>query len=91
MAEFDPCIGGGELPVDLTLVGVGAVLPGAEFAVQDAQVGDATVQALAGQGGQLDLGDVEPGAVFGVWWISSRWARLKALAGSNASYRDPMP
>src|SRR4051812_44835357 len=25
----------------------------------------------------------------GVWWISSRWARVNALAGSNASYSEP--
>ena len=26
----------------------------------------------------------------GVWWISRRWASANALAGSNASYSDPM-
>jgi hypothetical protein len=49
----------------LALVGVGGVLPGGEFGVE---VGDAAIEALAGQGGELDLGDVEPGAVSGVWW-----------------------
>ena len=65
MAEFDAGVGGGELPVDLALVGVGGVLPGGEFGVEGVEVVDPAVEALPGQGGQLDLGDVEPGAVFG--------------------------
>ena len=85
MAELDPGVGGSELPLDLALVGVGGVLPGGEFGVEGVEVGDAPVEALAGQDGQLDLGDVEPGAVSGVWWISSRCASASAVAGSNAS------
>ena len=85
MAEFDAGVSGGELPVDLALVGVGGVLPGGEFGVEDVKVGDAAVEALAGQGGEFDLGDVEPGAVSGVWWISSRCASANAVAGSNAA------
>jgi hypothetical protein len=68
VAEFDAGVGGGELPLDLALVGVGGVLPGGEFGVEGVEVGDAAIEALAGQGGELDLGDVEPGAVSGVWW-----------------------
>jgi hypothetical protein len=86
VAELDAGVGGGELPVDLALVGVGGALPGGEFGIEGVDVGDAPVEALASQGGELDLGDVEPGAVSGcVWWISSRWASAKAVAGSKAS------
>jgi hypothetical protein len=45
------------------LLGVGGVLPGGEFGVEGVDVGDAPVEALAGEGGEFDLGDVEPGAV----------------------------
>ena len=85
MAEFDAGISSGELPVDLPLISVGGVLPGGELGVEGVEVGDAPVETLAGQGREFDLGDVEPGAVAGVWWISSRCARAKAVAGSNAS------
>ena len=37
------------MPVDLTLVGVGGVLPGGEFGVEGVQVTDAAVEALASQ------------------------------------------
>ena len=84
MAELDPGIGGRESPLDLALVGVGGVLPGGEFGVEGVEVGDAPVEALAGQDGQLDLGDVEPERWRGVWWISSRCAGANAVAGSNA-------
>ncbi len=65
MAEFDAGAVGGELPIDLTLLGVGRVLPSGELGVQDVEVIDASVEALPGQRGELDLGDVEPGPVFG--------------------------
>jgi hypothetical protein len=64
VAEFEAGVGGGELPVDLALISVGGVLPGGEFGVEGVDVGDAAVEALASQGGEFDLGDVEPGAVF---------------------------
>ena len=48
MAELDPGVGGGELPLDLALVGVGGVLPGGEFGVEGVEVGDAPVEALSG-------------------------------------------
>lgn len=47
-----PCAG--ELSVDLALVGV-----------EDVEVIDASVQGLPSQRGELDLGDVQPGPVFG--------------------------
>jgi hypothetical protein len=85
VAEFDAGICGGELRVDLPLIGVGGLLPGGELGVEGVKVGDAPVQALAGQGRELDLGDIEREPCRGVWWISSRCANTNAVAGSNAS------
>jgi hypothetical protein len=48
--EFDAGVRRGELPVDLSLVGVDRVLPCGEFGVEGVEVGDAAVEALAGQG-----------------------------------------
>ncbi len=50
MAEFDAGVGCGELPVDLALIGVGGCLPGSEFGVEDVEIADASIEALAGQG-----------------------------------------
>jgi hypothetical protein len=50
VAEFDAGVGGGELPVDLALLGVGGQLPGGEFGVEGVDVGDTPVEALSGQG-----------------------------------------
>ncbi len=58
MPEFDAGVAGGELPVDLAFVGVGGVGPRFEFCVEDVDVGDAPAQALPGEAGQFDLGDV---------------------------------
>ena len=60
-------------------------LPGGEFGVEHVEVVDAPVEALAGQGGQLDLGDVEPGAVLGRVVDLQAFGQAIALAGSNAS------
>lgn len=65
MTEFDAGVDARELPVDLPLVVVGGVLPGGEFGVQQVEVVDASAQALPGEGGQFDLGDVQPGAMCG--------------------------
>jgi hypothetical protein len=65
VSEFDAGVAGRESPVDLALVGVGGAGPGGEFAIEDVEVGDASAEALLGQARQLDLGDVEPGAVLG--------------------------
>jgi hypothetical protein len=54
VAELDAGVGGGELPVDLSLVGVGGVLPSGEFGVEGVDVGDAPVEALAGEGGEFE-------------------------------------
>ncbi len=58
MAEFDAGVVGGEVPLDLALIGVGLSLPGGEFGAQGLEVLDATVQALAGQHREFDLGNV---------------------------------
>jgi hypothetical protein len=38
VTELDACVVGGELPVDLALVGVDLVLPGSELTVQEFDV-----------------------------------------------------
>jgi len=55
VAQASAGVLGGELPADLALVGVGGVLPGGQLRVEDVEVLDAPVEALAGQGGELDL------------------------------------
>jgi hypothetical protein len=55
VSESGSGVAGGEVPVDLALVGVGAGLPGIEFGVEDVEVGDAAVETLAGQGGEFEL------------------------------------
>lgn len=60
MAEFGASVVGGEVPIDLALIIVGGGLPGGEVGVEGADVADAAVEALAGEGGEFDLGDVEP-------------------------------
>lgn len=53
-------------PVTRNHSGSQDVLPGCEFGVEGVDVGDASVGALAGQGREFDLGDVEPGTVSGL-------------------------
>lgn len=65
VAESGAGVVGGEVPVDLTLGGVRGLLSGGEFDVEHGEVVDTAVEALAGECGQFDLGDGEPGAVFG--------------------------
>ena len=60
VSEFDVGVAGGESPVHLALFGVRGAGPGEEFLVEDIEVGDASAEALLGQAGQFDLGDVEP-------------------------------
>jgi hypothetical protein len=50
VAEFGAGVAGGEVPLDLALVGVGGCLPGGEFGVEDVEVVDAAVETLPGQG-----------------------------------------
>ena len=60
MAEFDSGVIGGELPVDLALVGIGCFLPGGELIVEGVEVVDPAVEALSGERGQFDFGDFQP-------------------------------
>ena len=46
MAEFDPCVGGCEVPVGFGVSGIAVVLPGGDFVDQDLFVMDAAVEAL---------------------------------------------
>ena len=63
--EFDPCVVGGELPVDLGLYPVSGRLPGGDFGAQGVDGVDAAVQALADHDVEFDLGDIQPTAVLG--------------------------
>src|ERR1051326_9055052 len=65
MAELDPGISGGELPVDRPGGGVSVGLPGRNLLPKQGSVRDAAVQALAAQDAEFELGDVEPTAVGG--------------------------
>jgi hypothetical protein len=51
VAELGAGVCGGEVPIDLSLVGIGVVLPGGELSVRGVEVRDAAVEALPGQGG----------------------------------------
>jgi hypothetical protein len=55
MLEFDAGILGGELPIHAGYGGVPLGFPGGDFGREGALVGDATIQALAGENRQLDL------------------------------------
>jgi hypothetical protein len=46
MLEFDACVGGSELPVGGSVVGVAVVLPGGDLVDEGLFVGDAAVEAL---------------------------------------------
>src|SRR5687768_2291685 len=61
--ELDAGVLGGEPPVDPTTGPVAGRLPRRDLPLQGRPVGQATVQALPGQHGQLDLGHVQPAAV----------------------------
>ncbi len=85
MTEFDAGVVRGELPVDLPLIIVGRGLPGSKLGVQDVEVVDAAVEALPGQPGEFDLGDVQPGAVLGRVVDLQPLGEGAGLTGSNAS------
>ena len=46
MLEFDACVGGGEVPVCLGVVGIAGMLPGGDFVDESLFVWDAAVEAL---------------------------------------------
>ena len=49
MTETDSRVAGGEMPVDLTLVGVDGLLPGGEFPVESVEVSDPAPEAPSGE------------------------------------------
>jgi len=63
--EFDSCVVGRELPVDLGSGPVSGCLPGGDFGAQDVDGVDAAVEVLSDDYAELDLGDVQPAAVLG--------------------------
>lgn len=65
MTKLDAGVVCGELPADLALVRVGRGLPSGKLDVQGVEVVDPADEALPGESGELDLGDVQPGAVPG--------------------------
>ena len=63
--KFDAGIMGCELPVDAFLGGSAPLLPLLCFIDERLHIWNPPVQALDGEGTQLDLGDIEPTTVFG--------------------------
>ena len=63
--ELDPSGLGGELPVDRGLELIAMGLPGGDLAAHGLDIAEAPAQALAHHHVDLDLGHVEPTAVFG--------------------------
>jgi len=64
-AELDPSIIGGEAPADLDVLEVAFRCPSGRVLTQWPEVRDATVQTLAAEHRQFDLGHVQPRAVLG--------------------------
>ena len=65
MQEFDAGVPGRQLPVHGHAQGVAVAHPSLDLGSQHGLAFDAPVQALPGQGRELDFGDVEPAAVLG--------------------------
>ena len=63
--EFEAGIGGGETPVDAALGGIAIADPSGDLVFEGWPVAQAPIETLLSQGAQLNLGDVEPTAVFG--------------------------
>src|SRR5436190_619649 len=60
VAELDTCLVDGKAPVNLHLVGVSCLIPSLNFTAKVIDRADSARQALAAQGTQLVLGDVQP-------------------------------
>ena len=58
MPEFDSYVAGGELPVGLSIVGVGAMSPSLEFCVEHVDVGDASAQGISCRGRRAPIGGI---------------------------------
>src|SRR5260221_13341480 len=63
--ELDACGVSCEVPVCLGVVVIAMTHPGGDLVGQDLLVGDASIEALRGQDGQLGFGEIEPRAVLG--------------------------
>src|SRR6266436_9806376 len=63
MPEFDARMGGWEVPVGLSVVGIAVVLPGGDFIDEGLFIGDAAVEALGRQNAEFGLRQIEPTAV----------------------------
>jgi hypothetical protein len=61
--EVDSCVGGGELPVGLGVVGIAVMLPGGDFVDEGLFVGNTTVEALGRQDAEFGFRQIEPAAV----------------------------
>ena len=64
-SEFDPGIGGSELPINPLLRRVTPGFPCLGFLPQGLQIRNPPVQALAGEDTEFQFGDIEPTPVFG--------------------------
>src|ERR1019366_6235836 len=63
MLEFDACVGCGELPIGLGVVGVAIILPSCDFVDQGLFIRDAAIEALGRKDSEFGLRHVEPTAV----------------------------
>src|ERR1700675_727040 len=63
MLEFDACVGGGELPVGLGVVGIAVVLPSGDFLDEGLSVWNAAVEALGRKDAEFGFCQIEPTAV----------------------------
>lgn len=52
------------MPIDFCGGGVSVVVPGCEFGLEGGKIGEASVEALAGESGEFDFGHIEPRAMF---------------------------
>ena len=64
-AELSISVLAGELPFDGATLLVAIGLPSVDFALQKVYAGDSTIQALATEDADFDLGHVEPTGVLG--------------------------
>ena len=63
--KFDPCVFGGEAPVDRGGRHVAFLLQGLDFTFKGILSGDAPVENASSEHAELDLGHVKPATMFG--------------------------
>jgi hypothetical protein len=97
--EFDPCVGSGELPINLAFQVIAVTLPSSHFRGQPGAIGNPSVQALAAEDSQFCLRHVEPTAVLGgvmdlageaAWCLTHRLRNPGQFrpAGRQGAYRN---